>query len=78
MGERQPLAELPRRFFWCGAIERHRRCRSAGEPCELRSPFAGADIGNLDPVLPAIDDFVETMHVHDCRRCNELGCEKRQ
>ena len=65
MGERQPLAELSGRFFWCAAIERHRRRRPAGQPCELRSPLAGTDVGNVDSVLPAIDDFFETMRVHD-------------
>jgi hypothetical protein len=71
MGEREPLAELTRRLLWCRAVERHRCRRSAGEARELRSPLPGPDVGNLDPVFPAVDDFVETMHVHDRRRRNE-------
>ena len=64
MGEREPVAELSRRFFRCRAVKRHRRRRPPGQARELRSPLPQSDVGDFDPVFPAVDDFVETMHVH--------------
>ena len=65
MREREPLAQLSGRFLWCSAIKRHRRGRTAGKPRKLRAPFAAADAGDLDSVLPAVDGFFEAMFVHD-------------
>ena len=77
MGEREPLAELARRLLRGRAVERHRGRRAAGQAGELGPPLSAGDVGNLDPVFPAVDDFIESMHVHDMRRRHESGRVKR-
>ena len=64
MRQGQPAAELPGRLL-AACCRKTASCGGAARDArDLRAPFASADGGDFDPVLPAVDGFFETMQVH--------------
>src|SRR5215217_6395508 len=71
--ERQPTAELFRRFVRCRSVERHRRRRAARGARYMRPLLVEADARYLDAVRACVDDLFETMQDHrQCLGDNEM------
>jgi hypothetical protein len=67
VGERQPAAQVPGGFVRSLAVERHQGCRPAREARNLCAPLVFAHARHFNLVFATVDDFLETMNVHDCR-----------
>jgi hypothetical protein len=67
MRQFEPAAQLAGCFIGRTPVKGHQSSGTSGDPGDLGPPLGGANRGNLDVILAAIDDFVESVRVHGAR-----------
>ena len=69
----EPIRQVPRRFVWGSAVERHQRRWQTGDSHDVRPPPVLGDRNDLDEVRSPSDRFFEAMrevgHEHCERVC---------